>query len=290
MKSVRPSFEKISPPFGSSISVKRFSEPCSNRRPNWHFHPEVELVYVNGGSGKRHIGNHLSYFGNGELIFIGSNLPHYGFTDRLSGNKSETVVQMKPDLFGDTFLELAEMAEIDKLLERAKMGLSFHGTTRETLGSRIEKLLDHNPFDRLLEVLSIIQALAVSKEYSILNAQGLVLEISTQDNNKINKIYDFVRDNFTRSIALEEISDLVSMTEPAFCRYFKKISGKTFTRFVNEYRLVHASKLLAEKPFSITEICYQSGFSNFSHFNKKFKEFSGRNPSAYRKQFRHLVA
>jgi transcriptional regulator GlxA family with amidase domain len=118
----------------------------------------------------------------------------------------------------------------------------------------------------------------------------MVLEINMQDNNKVNVIYDFVRDNFTRPITLEEVADLVSMTEPAFCRYFKKISGKTFTKFVNEYRLVHASKLLAEQPLSITEICFQSGFNNFSHFNKKFKEFTDKSPSEYRKHLRHLVA
>ncbi len=290
MKSTRPSLEKINPPFGSSILVKRFSEPCNNRQPIWHFHPELELVYVNGGSGKRHIGNHLSYFGNGELIFIGSNLPHYGFTDRLSGNKSETVVQMKPDFMGDVFFDLPEMQAIGKLIERARMGISFHEQSRDLLGPRIERLNELDPFNRLLEVVSILHALATAQDYSILNAQGLVLEINMQDNNKVNVIYDFVRDNFTRPIALEEVADLVSMTVPAFCRYFKKISGKTFTRFVNEYRLVHASKLLAEHPSSITEICFQSGFNNFSHFNKKFKEFIGKSPSDYRKHIRHLVA
>lgn len=290
MKTTRPALEKINPPFGSSMLVKRFSESSGDRKPNWHFHPELELVYVNGGSGKRHIGNHLSYFGNGELVFIGSNLPHYGFTDRLSGNKSETVVQMRPDFLGDGFFDLPEMTEIGRLIERARMGLSFHGETKEVLGSRIQGLAELDHFDRLLEVISILHALALSKEYSSLNAQGLVLEINMQDNNKVNVIYDYVRDNFTRPITLEEISDLVSMTEPSFCRYFKKISGKTFTRFVNEYRLVHASKLLAERPSSITEICFQSGFNNFSHFNKKFKEFTGKSPSDYRRHIRHLVA
>ena len=290
MISTKPSLEKINPPFGSSILVKRFSETSGDRRPIWHFHPELELVYVNGGSGKRHIGNHLSYFGNGELVFIGSNLPHYGFTDRLSGNKLETVVQMRPDFMGDMFLELPEMSAIGKLFERSKMGLSFHGKTKKVLGERIQRLSELDAFERLLEVISILNALAISDEYSILNAQGLVLEISMQDNNKINIIYDFVRDNFTRAISLEEISELVSMTEPAFCRYFKKISGKTFTKFVNEYRLVHASKLLAEQPFTITEVCFKSGFNNFSHFNKKFKEFIGKSPSQYRRHIRHMIS
>ena len=287
---MKPALERINPTFGSSMVVKKFYEPCSNRLPAWHFHPELELVYVNGGSGKRHIGNHISYFGNGDLIFIGSNLPHYGFTDRLTGNRSETVVQMKPDFLGESFFQVPEMMGIMKLIERAKMGIAFLGETKEQLGAKIEELTYLDPFSRLLSLLSILQDLSLSRDYSILNAQGLVLEINIQDNNKINKVYDYIRENFTRPISLEEIADVVSMTEPAFCRYFKRISGKTFTRFVNEYRLVHASKLLAEKPSSITEICYQSGFNNFSHFNKKFREFTGKSPSAYRKQFKQLVA
>ena len=80
------------------------------------------------------------------------------------------------------------------------------------------------------------------------------------------------------AIPLEEIADKVSMTVPSFCRYFKKMTSKTFIQFVNEYRLVHASKLLAEQNMSITEVCFACGFNNFSHFNKSFKSFTGQNP------------
>ena len=289
MKSIKPALERISPSFGSSMTVKRFDEPCDNRVADWHFHPELEMVYVNGGSGRRHIGNHVSYFGNGDLVFIGSNLPHYGFTDRLTGNRSETVVQMRPDFLGEEFFKLAEMSDVLKLFELAKMGLAFTGPSKEVIGGKIESLVELDPFQRLLALLSVLHELANDLEYQILNAQGIVLEIHVQDNNKINKVYDYVRENFRRVITLEEISNLVSMTEPAFCRYFKKISGKTFTRFVNEYRLAYASKLLAEDPSSITEICYKSGFNNFSHFNKTFKALTGKSPSEYRRHFRQLV-
>ncbi|MCB0845369.1 MAG: helix-turn-helix transcriptional regulator, partial [Bacteroidetes bacterium] len=93
-----------------------------------------------------------------------------------------------------------------------------------------------------------------------------------------------------RPISLEEIAAEINMTVPAFCRYFKKLSGKTFTRFVNEFRVVHACKLLSEKPSSITEICYESGFNNFSHFNKIFKETTGKSPSAYRTELTRMVS
>ncbi len=289
MRKIKPSLERISPTFGSSLLVRQFSEPCNNVEAVWHFHPEMELVYVNGGSGKRHIGNHLSYFHNGELILIGSNLPHYGFTDRLSGNRSETIVQMKEDFLGEGFFEIPEMSGVLNLFERAKMGLSFQGKTKRKVGAKIEKLQQYDNYDRLLKFLTILKALAGSEEYQILNAQGYALEVNMQDNDKLNLIYDYVRTHFTKVITLEQIADVVSMTQPAFCRYFKKVSGKTFTRFVNEYRLVHASKLLAEQPSSITDICYQSGFNNFSHFNKQFKRFVGKSPSDYRKQVRKVV-
>ncbi|PJB11254.1 MAG: AraC family transcriptional regulator [Flavobacteriales bacterium CG_4_9_14_3_um_filter_40_17] len=289
LSNLKPSLEKISPPFGSSIMFKQYAEQSQNKDPQWHFHPEVELVCVNGGMGKRLVGSHVSFYRNGDLILIGSNLPHYGFTDRLTGNESETIIQFREDFLGEGFLTVPEMSGIRKLLERAKMGVVFHGETKKSVGARIEKLGQYSYFERLIRLLQIFKELDESDEYTILNAQGFVLEVEPQDNQRIDMVFGFVRENFSRSITLEEISSLVSMTIPAFCRYFKKITGKTFTQFVNEYRLVHASKLLAEKPSSITEICYESGFNNFSHFNKLFKGFTGRNPSTYRNELKLIL-
>ena len=108
----KPSFEKISPSFGSSISVKQHNNEVLNNIAYWHFHPEVELVYVNKGQGKRHIGNHLSYFNNSMLILIGANLPHHGFVDRLTTTGSETIVQFKLDFLGKIFYNIPEMGNI----------------------------------------------------------------------------------------------------------------------------------------------------------------------------------
>jgi len=246
-------------------------------------------VYVNKGSGKRHIGNQLSYFNDGDLILIGSNLPHFGFTEGFTSNKKETIVQINHDFLGESFFDVPEMGKISQLLGRSKLGISFHGNTKSSVGDKIEQLYWDNDFDRVVNLLLILGQLAESQEYSILNAEGYALEIETQDNTRIESIYNFVRNNYKRHLALEEIADEVSMTVPSFCRYFKKISGKTFTRFVNEYRLVHASKLLAQMPTSITEICFESGFSNFSHFNKLFKNFTGKSPSAYRNDVKKIL-
>lgn len=284
-----PPLEKVVMPHDGSMLVRQFCEDHRNTMPYWHYHPELELVYVNKGSGKRHIGSHLSYFNDGELVLIGSNLPHQGFTDRLSEYTSETVVQMRPDFLGDSFFEIPEMKGIQSLFERAKKGLSFFGESKEVIGKKIERLYQLSKFDQVLSVLEIFRDLSLSKEYKILNANGFSVVTAPQDNDRLNKVLNYIRTNFQHPISLAEICDLVSMTEPSFCRYFKKVTNKTFTQFLNEYRLVHASKLLSEKQISITEVCFESGFSNYSHFVTQFKAFTGKNPSAYRGEVQNVI-
>lgn len=284
-----PLLEAVMPAVGSSFTILNFKERCDNDRANWHFHPEVELVYVDQGSGKRHIGNHLSYYHDGDLIFIGANVPHYGFTDRLTGNNSEVVIQLKEDFLGPNYLEAPEFNQINNLFKRGKQGITFYGDTKNTIGAKMEALSTLKPLHRLTALLEILQELAQSDEYNLLNIEKVVIASNPQDNSRLEDIYAFVKREYKRSITLDEMSNLTNMTVPAFSRYFKKKTGKTFTKFVNEHRLVHASKLLAEEPISITDVCFESGFNNFSHFNKLFKEFAGKSPSKYRNEIQKLL-
>jgi AraC-like DNA-binding protein len=286
----KPKFEVIAPNFGNSFTYQKFNESKLNKNYEWHYHPEIELVYVNGGSGKRQVGSHVSYYTDGELILIGSNLPHCGLTDRLTGNTSETVIQMKLDFLGNDFFNIPEMRKIQALFELANGGITFSGKTKKKIGEKIEVLEYHTDFQRLLGILNILNELANSKESTLLNADGFSLTTDVKDNDRINIVFNHVKNNFKEDISLEEMADMTSMTIPSFCRYFKKITNKTFVQFVNEYRLVHASKLLAEKPMSITEVCFECGFNNFSHFNKSFKAFTGQNPSEYRNQLKAIVS
>ena len=285
----KPTLKKISPDFGSSFLVKKHTEFLKKIDAFWHFHPEVELVYVNNGKGKRHIGNHLSYFNNSQLLLIGSNLPHTGFTDRLTTNGSETLIQFKPDFLGDTFFDALEMQPIKNLLEKAKKGILFGVKTKKKLGPKIEKIAEKEGFKQILILLEILHTLSKSEDYILLNANGFAFEAQPQDSSKIDLIFKHINDNFNQHISLEEIADLVSMTVPAFCRFFKKTTGKTFTKLVNEYRVVHATKLLSESQSSITDISYECGFNNFSHFNKLFKEFTGKSASKYRKEMKNFI-
>ncbi|MGB3607445.1 MAG: AraC family transcriptional regulator [Psychroserpens sp.] len=285
----KPTLEKISPNFGSSVFVKKSTSENNGSKPFWHFHPEIELVYVNKGQGKRHIGNHLSYFNNSQLILIGSNLPHNGFTDRLTQYGSEVLVQFKPDFLGVNFFDIPEMGSIKALFERAKNGILFKPETKRRLGKRIQKLDTVEGFERMILLLKILHRLSEVKDYEILNADGFVFETELQDSTKIDIIYKHINSNFQNHISLDEISEKVSMTVPSFCRYFKKATGKTFTKLVNEYRIVHATKLLSESQMSIADVAFECGFNNFSHFNKLFKEFTAKSASKYRGELTLMV-
>jgi len=289
MNKKKPFLEKVYPGFGSSVLVKKHTEFLKTNKASWHFHPELELVYVNKGQGKRHIGNHLSYFNNSQLLLIGPNLPHNGFTDRLTTNGFETLIQFKEDFLGKDFFEIPEMKKIKELFERSKKGILFGSETKIKVGDKIENLVEKEGFKKLLVFLEILNILSKTSDYTILNVDGYAVETELQDSSKLDRIYTYINTNFKDHISLDQIANVANMTVPAFCRYFKKVTGKTFTKLVNEYRVVHATKLLSESMMSITDISFECGFNNFSHFNKIFKEITGKNASGYRKEMKDLI-
>ncbi|MDR6157696.1 MULTISPECIES: AraC family transcriptional regulator [Chryseobacterium] len=289
MKHANPAFEAIKPNIGSSFTSLKFQRNENIKSHVWHYHPEVELIFVCKGSGKRQIGSNISYFSDGDLVLIGSNLPHCGLTNENTNNDYEMVIQFKPDFLGENIWETPEMQRISALLEKSKAGIVFEENIKKTVGKKIADMHEMSSLNKLLTFLEILDELATTQEYRILNAGKYYLQTQVEDNERINHIFNYVKDHFKEQISLEEIADLANMKVPSFCRYFKKITNKTFTQFVNEYRITHSLKLLAEQPLSITEVCFESGFNNFSYFNKTFKEYIKKSPSQYRKEFNYFM-
>ncbi|ANI89408.1 AraC family transcriptional regulator [Arachidicoccus ginsenosidimutans] len=289
--SFSPIFESIEPTFGTSFLYKRYDEKrLNNYESLWHYHPELELVYVNSGAGKRQIGSHLSHYRNGDLILIGSNLPHCGFTGALKSDQQETVIQWKPEAFGAGFFDIPEMYNVKMLFEKAKGGIIFHGQTKRDIGAKMESIALQDSCSRLLTLLDIFREMAAATDnYTMLNASHFMLEAKVEDHDRINRVFNFVKENFKGQMSLDEMSNHINMTPTAFCKYFKKITNKTFVQFLTEYRLVHAAKLLHESNMGVSDICYECGFNNYSHFTKKFKEMSGKTPLHYRNELKFAL-
>lgn len=282
--------ERIEPVFGSSFTIRRFDDLEACNRPHWHFHPEYEIVYISNGRGKRHIGDHVSFYEDGDLIFLGPNLPHFGFAEELFEEHVEIVVQMKEDFLGQDFLGKPEMESIRRLFDRSRQGISFGGALKQKVGRRLQNMMELGGFERLLELLSILQEMAQSADYKMLNASGFALEVNAQDQRRMEAVYAYVEEDFQAEVNLDEAAARVNMTVPAFCRYFKKLTRKTFSQFVNEFRIAHACRLLGDDTLTIAAVSFDSGFNNLSHFNRQFKSITGLSPRDYRKSLKKVVS
>lgn len=284
-----PRLKKVDLDLGSSLRYSRFTQRNPDAKAFWHYHPEVELVYIEKGYGTRYVGNHVSNFDDGDLILIGPNVPHFGYEFGLQGINEEIVVQFRKDLIKSTVEYMPELERIHALINKAKSGISFYGKTKELIGSKLLKMEKKDPFSRLVCMLEVLQQLSQSDEQEVLNASGVTLIIQNQNEDRINKVFQYVKENYESEITLEQISQVAIMTIPAFCRYFKKHTKKTFIQFVNEYRIRQAIRLMALGNKSISEIAMDVGFNNFSHFHKQFKRLTGSSPSKYKRSMYQVI-
>jgi len=270
--------EIILPDPGQSFKLFR---PSLKNYFYWHYHPEYELVYVEATSGIRHVGQHISSFMESDLILIGPNVPHLNFDYGIRTEYKQIVLQLKENFLGDAFAETPEFSIINKLLERAYLGLSFSGETKRIVAERLNQMQAHAPFNQLLNLLEVFQILATSKEVTQLNDQDTSVKLFMDDKIRMGSVYKYIHANYDNHPDVNTVAASVHLTTAAFCRYFKKQTKMTFTDFVNQYRITQAKTLLL-KGVSVSEACYEVGFESLSYFNKLFKKLTGGNPSAFK--------
>lgn len=268
---------------GKHQSFKRFS-PSLRNSFFWHYHPEVELVFVEAISGIRHVGQHISSYVESDLILIGPNIPHLNFDYGLQTEYRQIVVQCRQDFLGDALKHAPEWEAIDKLFERAIYGLSFEGETKRIAVEKLRRMEGLPYFDQLLLLLEIFQRLALSNEVTELNDSDTSIKIFFNDKIRMGAIYEYIHAHFDKKPDVNHVAAHVHLSTPAFCRYFKKQTKMTFTDFVNQYRVSQAKTFLLQRK-NVSETCYEVGFESLSYFNKIFKRITGENPSAFRKRY-----
>ncbi|MBO9151990.1 helix-turn-helix domain-containing protein [Chitinophaga sp. GCM10012297] len=271
--------EEIHPDSGRSF---KFNTSCFKKNFYWHFHPEYEIVYVEGGSGTRHVGQHISNYIDSDLIFIGPDVPHLNFDYGLGYEINQIVVQLKEDFLGDAFLNAPEMSAIRELFNRAKYGLSFSGQTKTHIAAKLKQMQEMDHFAQLISLLEVFQLMATSKDVVQLNQRA----DQQHKDARMAVIYGYIDANFHLRPDVNTIARQVHMTTAAFCRYFKKQTGMTFTDFVNHCRINQAKNLLLQDR-SVSEACFATGFEQLSYFTKLFTKMNGENPREFKK--RHLA-
>jgi AraC-like DNA-binding protein len=290
---MKASLEHLGEPTGSSIQLKeviqaRFDAP-------YHFHPEFELTLIISGTGKRFVGNQITDFGPGDLVLLGENVPHCWQNHRKDWLATEEtpqaaqalVLHFRRDFLGGDFLLRPECTAIRQLLEKSRGGLSVQGPTQDRVARELMQLGDLAPFPRILAFLNILNQLSQGgSDVQIIESNDASYALSAVDLARINRVYAYVIANYTQEVHLDEVAHLANMTETAFCRYFKKVTKKTFVEMVTEFRIKHACELLRSSQLNMAEICFESGFGNLSHFNKQFKHYMNETPLQYRKLVR----
>jgi AraC-like DNA-binding protein len=282
---MKASLEQLANTTDGSFLFRQFNLPYFDAP--YHFHPEFELTLILKSEGKRFVGNQVADFKEGDLVLLGSNVPHCWKNDGIGNENSarSIVVQFKEDFLGEGFFKKSETQPIRSLLDKAKSGVLISGKTRDRVAREMIFLQTVPPFQKLLGLLDLLNTIATSKDFEIIDNQPDKYDLSAVDMERINKVYAYVIEHYTQDIHLETAAHITNMTETAFCRYFKKITKKTFLDLVTEFRIKHACNLLNSTDKQVAEVCFESGFGNISHFNKQFKVVTGYSPLNYRKMF-----
>src|SRR5690606_20209985 len=164
-------------------------------------------------------------------------------------------------------------------------GLSYYGSTKRITSEIMYAMLEMDGAERIISLLKILNTLAQSSEYQILSSMGFTQHYGVTDIEKINKVYSHVMENFMHPIHLKDVAAMANMNTTAFCRYFKSKSGKTFGQFLQEIRIGYACKLLIDGNYNVSQVGYECGFQNQSHFIKQFKKATCQTPLQYQNQF-----
>jgi AraC-like DNA-binding protein len=252
-----------------------------------HYHEEFELNFIlNAKGAKRIIGDHIEMIDDLELVLVGPNLYHAWFTHQCQSKEiMEVTIQFHKDLLEEKFLQKNQLSFIRNMFERSQKGILFSRETIERLQPRILSLAQKTGFDSVLELLSILHDLSISRNSRVLADVSFNNSPLNFYSRRIEKVFEYMNKNYSKPITLGEVSKLVNMPEASFSRFMKKRTGNTFIDTLNEIRLGHATRMLIDTTHGIAEVAYLCGFNNISNFNRLFKRKKNCTPKEFRESF-----
>jgi len=276
-KTRQPEHELVPASADASFVVREFSLPRFTSP--WHVHPEYELTFIVAGHGLRFVGDNVTAFSPGDLVLIGANLPHYW---RSAGQHAHSlVVQFREDCLGRDFFLHPELRPVRQLLLRAHRGVQFTGKVRAAVAGRMNQLHRCIGPARVAEFIAILSALAQPRQARLLCSEGFqTADLAGSD--RVHRACRYVFDHLHDRIRLDEAARAAALTPAAFCRFFKRATGRRFFDFVNDVRIGHACAQLIETDKSIAGIAFAAGFTNLANFNRRFRERHALTPRDYR--------
>lgn len=255
----------------------------------YNYHKEYELNFQIQNSGTRYVGDSVRRFEMGDLVLVGPNIPHYWKSDEIYYNNPELNARLvyfhfTPDFLGKDFFDLPEMSAARSLLERAKHGIHIRGAVAGRMGLKMQQLnLETNRWKKLTGFIEILNELGEAEDYELLASEGFCDSYhKAQSKERLTEIYNYIIRNHQENLTLDEVAAHANMNTSAFCRYFKKVTTKTFSQALNEIRVGAACRALINSELTVAEIGYSVGYQNIAYFNRQFKKIKGVTPQEYR--------
>lgn len=286
---MKPLYQEL--PFIDKSYINFYKEDLPHFIVPWHYHPEIEIMYILKGTGTRFVGDHIERYQEGDVCMVGPQLPHEWrnddeFFQEGTGLKASCLcLFFLKEIFETNLIRLPEMANIRQLIERSRRGIMFKGNSRDKIGVFIKDSFNNTGISRITNFILLLEMMATTDEYELLASVGFTESVNSSDFERFDKVYQYMTKNFRDPIRLEEVASLVGLTPNAFCRYFKKRTKKTFVQYLNDIRIGHAKKLLIDGRMKISTLCAESGFNNLSNFIEQFKRSTKMSPSEYQKKY-----
>lgn len=258
-------------------------------KSRWHYHQEFELSFITEGSGKRIVGDSIEEFHPGDLIFIGPRIPHVWLPEEAplrqhSGRTLESVFMLfNNEILPPGITLLPEFEHVRKAIKLSERGLRITGDTLNDVSRIMLQLPYMNSMKRLMFFYEIMDLIGRSDSFSFLASAQYVKTKFETTNTRVNRIHEFLMENYQHEIDLEEVADIVHMAPASVCRFFKSSTGMTVFEYLNKIKIDYSCQLLLNTDQNIVDISYDCGFNNLSHFNKQFRKFIEKTPSQFRK-------
>ncbi|TAI46785.1 AraC family transcriptional regulator [Flagellimonas allohymeniacidonis] len=280
---MRPMVETVNVAANTSFKVETYSNSHSCGSAGWHIHPEYELVFVRNGSGSLRIGTEKRSYANGALVFLGGNIPHADFGNKDREDNLEVVVQFKKEFLEEKIKVFPELTKIKKLVEKSKQVLLFGEEVHHRLGNDFLQFRKLDEQGSLVKLLYLLDELSKNVPYETLFDSFTRSTYKRDEIKRLEDTFEYVNERYDQNISVSEIANRIGLTPNSFCRFFKRMTQKTFIGFVNEFRVEKAVELFREENTSISEVMYRSGFNDPSYFARQFKKYQGQTPSEYLK-------
>ena len=253
----------------------------------WHYHPEIEITYVVKGEGLAFIGNKIVEFKAGQAFLLGPYLPH----NFVASDEEEMI--MDRECWGLQFTQewlnsFKESAALGPLFKAMSFGVDLGQLTPEE-HEDFANIVGTNSLKSMGSFFNLMASIAERKEFKTVSTTSAYSNVMSQKISKrMERVSKYIQDNYQRAITLSEISDIASMTEQSFSRWFRQTSGLTFIDYLMQLRTTVASHLLINTNKPMSEVAEESGFNSSSSFNRSFLKVKGCSPREFRKQKRPL--